>query len=309
MKVFTKAMSKLLATLYRHANAEDRSIFEKEGIHIIPANFYSSIPSIEEIENSFEYSCVDPPYRLKSVFNNATITKTLRMLLKYAHEFTPPRDGDKNQCSRFFWNNPMFSYCDAMSYYCFIRLLKPKTILEIGSGFSTLVALDAVNMNGFGLVNCIEPYPRPFLEDLEDKKKLRLYKKRAQEVDKTFFNTMLSDGDILFVDSTHAVKAGSDCLHIYLRILPFIKKNIYIQVHDIFLPFGMPKQWLLERQIFWTEQYLLLAFLIDNLKASVLFGSTYCNEYNKELLQKLMGGKYGTGGGSLWFQYRGGTRG
>ena len=77
---------------------------------------------------------------------------------------------------------------------------------------------------------------------------------------------------------------------------------MFVHVHDVFLPFGLPQQWLLDLQIFWTEQYLLLAFLTDNPKASVLYGSNYNAHWNKALMDEWMGGKQPSGGGSLWFE-------
>jgi len=232
-----------------------------------------------------------------------------------------------------------------MAYYCFVRLVQPATIVEIGSGFSTLVALEAAERNGFGAVHCIEPFPREFLRN---DPRVILHEMKAQDIQPQFLNDVLRlfgncrgdlagnhnllgvtaappqqvgvastpitgnpkepvllDNDIFFVDSTHTVKTGSDCLHIFLRLLPEIKRDIYVHIHDVFLPFGMPKEWLLSQQIFWTEQYLLLAFLIDNPKASVLYGSTYNAKWNSPLMRELMNGKCMFGGGSLWFKYNG----
>jgi hypothetical protein len=181
-------------------------------------------------------------------------------------------------------------------------MLRPANIVEIGSGFSTLVAIEAINKNRAGMVHCIEPFPREFLKK---DNRIALYTVKAQDIDPGFLNGILRDNDILFIDSTHTVKTGSDCLHIYLRLLPEIRRNIFVHVHDVFLPFGMPQNWLLNQQLFWTEQYLLLAFLIDNPKASVIYGSNYNEKWNSLLMEKLMGGKYPFGGGSLWFGYNG----
>lgn len=101
-----------------------------------------------------------------------------------------------------------------MAYYCFIRKFRPHTVLEIGSGFSTLIAIEAVRKNGTGQVICIEPYPRPFLEKHTD---IQLRKQKAQDLSAAVLDGLLQDGDIFFIDSTHTVKTGSDCLHIYSR--------------------------------------------------------------------------------------------
>ena len=284
------------------ADAATREQIQAYGVNVLPVNFYSNTPSFEDIKNSFEYTEAEPPYLSEQLFDQAVLSRTLQELTEYSQEFKPVVEGDETNCTNFFWRNGQFSYSDAMAYYCFIRKLKPKTVLEIGSGFSTLIAVEAVKRNNNGKIICVEPFPRPFLERSSD---VALVQRRAQEITRDYLNDTLQDGDILFIDSTHTVKTGSDCLHIYLRLLPFIERNIHVHVHDVFLPFGMPMDWLLNKQIFWTEQYLLLALITDNPKAKVTFGSTYNNKYNHEALTKMMNDRFQPGGGSLWFEYQG----
>ncbi len=104
------------------------------------------------------------------------------------------------------------SYSDAMSYYSIIRHLRPKKVLEIGSGFSSLIALEALQKNGTGSLTCIEPFPREFLKK---NTAIDLVQKPAQEITAQYINDTLDNGDILCIDSTHTVKHGSDCLHLY----------------------------------------------------------------------------------------------
>jgi hypothetical protein len=286
------------------SNQDSRRKIQELGVTVIPADFYSNTPSIDDITTSYEYTNAEPPYLAESIFDNESMKRTLGELAVYASEFAPPFAGDENNPEHFFWDNNVFSFSDALSYYCFIRMVKPKTILEIGSGFSTLVAIEAVRKNQHGKIVCIEPFPKSFLET---NPVIELVRRKAQDIDPDFLNNLLADGDILFIDSTHTVKTGSDCLHIYLRLLPQIKRNIHVHVHDVFLPFGLPVSWLLDKQIFWTEQYLLLAFLIDNPKASVCYGSMYHSAFNPEALEKMMLNKTLFGGSSFWFEYRGGT--
>ena len=303
-KVNDKDISMAMPILKRLAwcNKETREKIQKMGINVLPCDFYSSTPSIKEITESFEYAADTPPFLNTQIFEEHRFLKTLEKIAKFSNEFNPPVDEDKKNRLRFFWNNSQFSYSDAMSYYCFIRHIQPSTIIEIGAGFSTLVALEAIEKNGIGSVTCIEPFPRKFLIN---NKAIDLHCIKAQEVQAGFLNDILHDGDILFVDSTHTVKSGSDCVHIYLRLLPEIRRNIHVHVHDIFLPFGLPMDWLLNRQIFWTEQYLLLALLIDNPKASLVYGSNFNAKQHPFMMEKFMGGKYPFGGGSAWFQYNG----
>lgn len=282
------------------ADKKTRAKIQKFGVNVLPANFYSNTPSIEEIESSYEYATVEPPYLNTQVFDKKRFEQTLEEIIEFSSEFNPPVDGDEENCQGFFWKNSMFSYSDAMSYYCFVRMIQPMNIVEIGSGFSTLVALEAIDKNKSGMVHCFEPFPREFLKK---DNRIDLHAVKAQDISPEFLNDILQDNDILFIDSTHTVKTGSDCLHIYLRLLPQIKRNIFVHVHDVFLPFGMPQPWLLDHQYFWTEQYLLLAFLVDNPKASVCYGSNYNANWNPPLMQKLMGDKYPFGGCSIWFKY------
>jgi len=210
--------------------------------------------------------------------------------------------GDEDRCERFFWHNTQFSFSDAPAYYCFIRKHRPSTIVEIGSGFSTLVALEAVRRNGGGRIICVEPYPREFLLSAG----VELVRRPAQSVSVAELESWLSnDGDFLFIDSTHTVKTGSDCLHVYLRLLPKIRRRLLVHAHDVFLPFGLPQEWLLHKQLFWTEQYLLLALLTDNPRAKVLYGSAYHHAFNRDALARLTDGKVPPGGSSFWFEYDG----
>jgi Methyltransferase domain len=278
-----------------------REKLQKHGVNVIPVDFYSNTPSIDEIRNSYEFK-EDVPYQNQNLFNEPFLADMLDQLKEFSSEFDPDTDGDENDADRFFWRNSQFSYSDAMSYYCFVRKFKPARIVEIGSGFSTLVALEATKQNGAGQVTCIEPYPRPFLERIDS---LEVLQHKAQDISPDFLNNLLQDGDFVFIDSTHTVKTGSDCLHIYLRLLPQIKRDIFVQVHDIFLPFPMPLDWLLNKQIYWTEQYLLLALLTDNPKIRVLYGSAYHQAFNNEALKALMNNRWASGGGSFWFNYNG----
>jgi predicted O-methyltransferase YrrM len=282
------------------AKPELRGYLQAHGVDVVPVSFYSSTPSVKEIEESFEYQHDQLPFLNAKVFDELFLKNYLTKLAEFAHEFDPPIEGNEETCQRYFWENSQFSHSDAMAYYCFIRKLQPQTILEIGAGFSTLVASEAIAKNGAGKIICAEPFPRPFLSAIPHAEVLS---HKAQDLTVEWLNDLLKDGDLLFIDSTHTVKTGSDCLHLYLRLLPQIRRRIYVHAHDIFLPEGLPKEWLLNHQIFWTEQYLLLAFLLDNPFTKVLYGSAYHKKLNLPALQNFMLGRADAGGGSIYFSY------
>ena len=276
---------------------------EKAGLQIVPFNFYSPIPSVSDIEDGWEAQSLQPFFEPELYNNNAMREFLQSALVPYAGEFNPgtePTDGEnENNTSKFYWNNSQFSHSDALSLYCFLRHVKPKRVIEIGGGFSTLIIEQAIKINGFGEIWEVEPYPRPFLQKLTSITKL--FDKPVQQLPLTLFDE-LQPGDVLFIDSTHTVKTSSDCVFIYLKALKRLKKEVFIHSHDIFLPDIYPKTWSLDLQIYWNEQYLLQAFLLNTEKYRILYGSNYHRIYNKELLDKFMAGKARSGGGSFWYK-------
>jgi hypothetical protein len=288
------------------ATRDERNRLQQHGISIIPANFYSNIPTLAEVSRSFEYLEVEPPYLNLKLFNENALRDELVDLIEFGKNFDFAAAGDEKTCRSYYSNNGQFPCADAIAYFAYIRRIKPNKIVEIGSGFSSLVAIEALKMNGKGSITCIEPFPRPFITALAAEGALRLHAVEAQAVSAQMLNSLLDDGDILFIDSTHTVKTGSDCMHIYLRLLPNIKKRIIVHVHDIALPFGFPQSWIVDRHIYWTEQYLLLALMIDNPKVKVLFGGAYHSHFNQALLSELSRGRcIDCGGGSFWLEYDG----
>ena len=273
---------------------------QRGGINICPANFYSSIPTILEINNSWEYK-QELPYMIPEIYPQDLLEKMLDSMIQVCSGFDALDLNDYLKSDYF--KNDQFAYSDALSYYAMIKEKKPSKIIEIGSGYSTLIALKALRENGKGELLCIEPYPSDLLKKLSKEPEITLLKTKVENLDILEISNMLLDGDFLFIDSTHTVKAGSDTLFIYFKLLPILKKKIYIHIHDIFLPFAMPKSWQVDQQIFWTEQYLVLALLMDTQRNTMIYGSSYHNHFNHERLELLSYGKeIRTGGSSLWIE-------
>lgn len=279
-------------------NSAAREKIEQQGILITPARFYSDIPTISEIRNGFETR--EPVPYLLEFFDEAAQVQMLDMMLPFAPEFDPPQEPSADGL-RFGWKNGMFSNFDAMAYYCILRHFRPRRVVEIGSGHSTRVALQALERNATGEIVSIEPFPSEALQKMP----VTLHKGFAQDFNAEFFNDQLADGDVLFIDSTHTVKASSDCCHLYLRILPQLRRNVIVHVHDIALPKGISVTNAIEKHIYWTEQYLLAALLCDNPKAEFFFGSVFANMRAPATVERIMGGKARPGGGSFWFRWHG----
>ncbi len=288
----TELGTRLRRLLY--APAELREKLQEQGVSIVPANFHSEVPLLSEVRASFSDDNA-PAYH--GCFDADILRRTLGELQAYSGEFDPPVTAERGTYS---WKGGPFSYSDAMAYYCMLRRVKPKTVLEIGSGWSTLVADLALQANGGGRIICIEPYPRVFLRAIPSI--AEIVQSKAQDIGAGYFNRVLCDGDVLFIDSTHTVKHGSDCLHIYLQVMPCLLRHLTIHAHDIYLPLAMPLEHFLVHNINWTEQYLLYAYLLNNPRTTTLYGSRWHMLHNRDNLDAFMHGRFGAGGGSFWFE-------
>jgi hypothetical protein len=146
-----------------------------------------------------------------------------------------------------------------------IRYFKPKKFIEIGCGFSTMVATRAhqnnlkENPQAVCQHICIEPYEMPWLEKLN----VQVIRSKVELTDKAMFSS-LNRNDILFIDSSHMIRPQGDVLFEFLEILPILQSGVIVHVHDVFTPRDYPKEWIIDKHSFWNEQYLLEAFLSHN---------------------------------------------
>ena len=217
-------------------------------------------------------------------------------------EFDFPTERPKND-NRFFLNNSQFGGLDARALFAFLRYWRPKRIIEVGSGYSTLLIADIRKLfldQDLEIV-CIEPYPgRRWKADV--KGITRLIEKKVQDVPFEAFD-ILEPGDILFIDSSHVVKTGSDVTHLYLNILPRLKRGVRIHLHDVFLPLDYPREWVITENRSWNEQYLVQALLMFSSGFRVLFGSTYASLHFPDEISLLLNQSRGPlSGSSFWIE-------
>ncbi len=165
----------------------------------------------------------------------------------------------------FYMNNGYFGSGDAEYWYNLIRMKKPARIFEIGSGYSTLMALKAIRKNQEESANyhcrhvCVEPFANPWLDNLG----VDIVRSKAEDLGAAFFQE-LEANDILFIDSSHIIKPQGDVLFEYLQLLPSLCSGITVHIHDIFSPKDYPAEWIRGEVKFWNEQYILEAFLTNN---------------------------------------------
>lgn len=202
----------------------------------------------------------------------------------------------------YFLDNDQFSNLDAVCLFVMLCDVQPKRVIEIGSGFSSLLMADVRRrfLAPEAVIQCIEPYPREFLRDSSHG--LELVQSQVQHVPLNFFQT-LSPGDILFIDSSHVSKTGSDVNYLMFQVLPRLPTGVYVHIHDIFLPNDYPYKWVVEENRSWNEQYVVQAYLMFNPKVRVVFGSSYANSVLPEqTAQALKIARIPPFGGSLWLQ-------
>lgn len=178
---------------------------------------------------------------------------------------------NKTKNLEFYYQNRSFGPCDAQYLYNVIRSFKPKKIIEIGSGYSTLIAKNAICKNKEEWMNydcrytCIDPYSCLKPEDLS----FKIIRKRAEETDIEIFNELCRN-DILFIDSSHIIRPQGDVLFEYLEILPNLKSGVLVHIHDIFTPKDYLNEWVIDEIKLWNEQYLFEAFLTFNTEFKVI---------------------------------------
>ena len=213
---------------------------------------------------------------------------------------------EKNNPLEYYYNNESFGSGDAEILYNLIRLKKPGKIIEIGSGNSTLMAMKAISKNieenpdYFCEQICIEPFEMKWLESLP----IKIIRQKVETLDKNIF-TNLGKNDILFIDSSHVIRPQGDVLFEYMEILPILQSGVLIHIHDIFIPYDYPYEWLFKKVKLFNEQYLLEAFLAHNNSYEVIAALNYLkNEYPRELYEvcPVLKNQSERNPGSFWIQ-------
>lgn len=273
--------------------------FESAGYHLLPKHFYSPLPD-PELVSRLDFEAEAYPFP-PGQFSDDKALKFLKTIATYAGEIEKHFPIQGLSKSGYTWENFFFRGIDASSLYTFIRTEKPQRVVEIGSGFSTHIALQAIEENGFGTITCIEPFPTPKL--LELSKRVEIIQDKVQNVPLEFFSS-LERGDILFIDSAHVSCLGSDVNYELFQILPNLKEGVLVHVHDIFLPFEYPRDWVVDRRWYWNEQYLLYALLRVSNVFEVLLPNVYLLKRHAKAISEALPflGEGALSGCSIWLR-------
>jgi hypothetical protein len=266
-------------------------------------HFYSPIADPEDISARMEQIWNQSDSMVGIDLNVEYQLSLLKELKPYVCEIDYPVEQPVDEPHTYFYKNDQFPCLDAEFLFTMLCHFKPRRIIEVGSGFSSLITAD-VNQRQFikdFKFSCIEPFPRQFLLDGVDGID-ELIVEKVENVDHSIFDN-LESGDVLFIDSSHVSKVGSDVNHLYFEVIPRLKFGVIVHIHDIFLPDEYPKKWVIDEGRNWNEQYLLRSFLQFNESFEILWaahfmGSRYQDEVVNTFPRCIELGK----GGSMWLR-------
>lgn len=273
--------------------------WQSNGFSIIPNHYYQPIPDMVTIKKNKHLLSM-----LGVEMNESKQLHLLNKLMEYKKDYKQftkiEPDVDVQQDYKFYFGNAAFDNVDALLYYGLIKYLTPDKIIEVGSGWSTKIAATACRENKITELISIEPYPQPILSN-GFKGLSKLVTKKIEDVHYGFFNK-LNDGDILFIDSSHTVKYAGDVNYLFFEVLPRLNKGVYIHIHDIFFPLDYPQNWVFKEYRFWSEQYLLHAFLQYNSSFEIIYSNSYMGEKHSKDVKKVFGDSPFYKGGSIWLK-------
>ncbi len=277
------------ARIFPSRLATDRRFFrtwESRGYHVTPNHFYQPIPDTRELSDALWAT----PSALPGidVDEQGQIDLLAQFVAAFKAEYEALPRSKAAAPHLYYLNNASFESVDAEILYCMIRHFKPRRVWEIGSGFSTLLAAQAIEENRrLDGSRCelvaFEPYPNPTLKTGFPGLS-RLVASRIQDVPLPEF-AKLEQNDFLFIDSSHVLKIGSDVQYEYLEVLPRLAEGVIVHCHDIFLPAEYPRDWVVNDHRFWNEQYLLQAFLAFNRAFQVLWAGSFMHLRHPDKLE------------------------
>jgi hypothetical protein len=296
--------SQLQSLTQERDSLSDRLAKFGEGPPFVPnGHFYSPIASLGDIQRDEKRIFAEWPRTLPDIDLREPQQVALLEEIAAYYDDLPFRD-EAVPGLRYKYDNPAYSYCDSIILNGMLRKVRPKRLIEIGSGYSSCMTLDTNEIWFNNAIECtfIEPYPELLLSLIkpEDKDRIVIHPSRVQDVDlKTF--EQLQSGDVLFIDSTHVGKTGSDVNFLFFEVFPVLAEGVNVHIHDIFYPFEYPRSWV-ELGVGWNEQYLLRAILQNNSNFEITFFNTFLMHFHRKFYEERMPMCLRNNCGSIWLR-------
>lgn len=270
-----------------------------------PGHFYSPLPDPAELEADAKRRWPPQPRELPGIDLRLPEQVALaQQLARYYPDADLPEVAPPDR--RYGTANEYFGFGDAFVYQALLRQFRPQRVVEVGSGWSTALLLDTDDrwLGGRTEVTCIEPFPDRLRSLLlaRDWGRVRLLQQRVQDVALLEFEA-LQARDVLFVDSSHVAKTGSDVVHLVCEVLPRLRSGVLVHVHDVHANFEYDEAWVRQGRA-WNEAYFLRAFLQHNPAFEIVLHAPTLALHAAELLLPLMPRIGENTGGSLWLRRR-----
>jgi hypothetical protein len=265
-----------------------------------PGDYYSPIPDLRDVRaHEPEIFRSNSPLYGVELHPEEQLELVLQLAMYYA---TQPFSESRQTGLRYWFDNDQFRAGDALVFYGLLRHLRPRRLIEVGSGFSSALMLDVRDRFLGGELHCtfIEPYPARLYDLLADgdDESTNVLVGKVQDVDPHVFSE-LQAGDVLFIDSSHVSKVGSDVNRLLFDILPTLNRGVYVHFHDIFYPFEYPPDWIYEGRA-WNEAYLIHSFLLYNEAFRIVLFNSFLGARHRSAVAELMPLWATDTGGSLW---------
>ena len=240
---------------------------------------------------------VQPPFPLPLAFESMTLAPLLGALSRYKSRFDDFAAPSRNDV-RYTFDNDYFSSPDAEVLYTMVRTFQPQTVIEVGSGYSTKITRQAL-LDGqlHARLISIDPHPRLEIRALVDE----FYLEPVEALRHRELFRSLQEGDILFIDSSHEIKTGNDVVFLYVQVIPALPPGVLIHIHDVFLPYDYPREWVVGKRLAWNEQYLVQCLLTCSSAFEVLWAGHYLHRTQADFAQYFphLNGRVAT---SLWLR-------
>lgn len=300
--LWTRFLGRLANVFLRPSVVSDPrnfSYWEEHGYHVTPAHFYQPVPDTRALGAGY-------PGRSSAAGVDLRVERQEGLLRDLSARFgaewaAVPRRAPSPLS--FGLDNDAFTGIDPLVYHGMIRHLRPKRLIEAGSGHSTLLAFDTIRAHGLDThLSVIDPEPRWFVRDLarRNASRIDLRTQAVETMDPGFF-LALRENDVLFIDTSHVVRTGGDVVFLLLEVVPRLAAGVVVHLHDIYLPYEYPREVVLGDRHFFTEQYLLQAYLAGNAGVEVLFASHLMCRERAELVRAVFP-TASLWGGSFWFR-------
>jgi hypothetical protein len=292
---------KRLRRLIHDSHALNQLIFVAGAVR---GHFYSPIPSLKELRADRQRVFGDIPREIAGVDLREQQQLELLSIMQGFYAQQPFKD-QRSDGMQYSFQNDQFCHCDAIMLYGMLRHSRPRRLIEVGSGHSSCAIADTNRLFLNNSVECtfIDPYPQRLKAVLAPSTPATILEKRVQDVPLDLF-TRLEAGDILFIDSAHVAKAGSDVNHIFSKILPILKPGVRVHLHDGIYPFEYPEEWVFDGKA-WNEAYILRAFLQYNSRFELELFPSYLIQFHREYFQREMPLCLQNTGGSIWIRRNG----